>query len=491
MGRRTCLACLLWASASGCLVGPNYRRPEVAVDGSFAARGAPEGLLAGLSSSPVDGLRWWTALGDTVLDGLMERAMASNLDVKMAQARVRAARALRAAATGALLPSAAAQAGYSHERMSETTAPFNAFQVPNFPWEFNLYQLGFDASWEVDIFGGGRRGREAATRDLEASEEDRRAAVLSVLAEVARNYVELRTVERRLEIAEDNLSMQRVSLDLTIDRREKGLGTELDVSRAGAQASATEAQIPALRSLERQSMHRLAVLVGQQPLDLEAELAPHRPIPVPPREVGVGVPADVLRRRPDLRRAERRLAAATARVGVSVADLYPRLSLTGFFNYRSEEPRDLFDWKSRAFSIAPSIRWPFFQGGQLRALVEARSAEADEALLGYQETVLRALEEAHDAIVAFTSEMERRAALLSAVEANRQAVELSGELYRQGLADFLSVIDSQRSLYLSEDALARSEGEVSTALVALYKALGGGFEIAGGGPEVSKASTGG
>lgn len=469
-----------------CTVGPNYAPPQVKMDADFGPLAATQpSTQPGAATTPAPGSEaaWWEALNDPLLDQLVARAAAANLDVRQAAARIRAARAQFAVASGGQYPQANVAGGYTRQRFSQNAAPFNAFDVPNFPWEFNLYQLGFDASWELDIFGGTRRALQAANADIAARIEERRGLLVSIAAEVARNYVLLRGNQLEIRLAQDNLRLQRESLALTQEQMNKGMGTQLDVSRAQAQVAATEAAIPLLERNAWQAIHRIALLANESVEGL-AILQEPRPIPAVPQAVTVGVPAELLRRRPDIRQAERRLAAATARTGAAQAALYPRLSLTGFFNLQSESIDDLFTWKSRAFSIAPTVRWPIFDAGTLRAAVQVRTAGQEEALAGYEATVRQAVTEVRDGLVAFTTERRRRGSLAEAVTADRQALDLAQQLYGQGLTDFLTVLDAERELFTAQDALARSETDQATALIGLYKALGGGWET-GEGPRNS------
>jgi len=472
---------LLWSLGSalaGCTAGPNYQKPQMAVELAFAplpekATTPPYVVTPG--SGPA--AQWWTALNDPELNSLMEQAKTANHDLRLATARVREARARRAIVGAGRYPDLNVSSSYSRDRASQNAWPYNAFDVPGFPWEADLYQVGFDASWELDVFGGVRRRVEAANADLEASVENSRSILVSVLAEVARDYVELRGLQQRLEIAGRDLQAQRQTLELTKEQARKGVARQLDVSRAAAQVFTTEASLPRLRHLQWQAMHRLAVLIGQQPGTLVPRLSPAKAIPVPPTEVSTGVPADLLRRRPDIRRAERELAAATARVGVAVADLYPRFSLTGSFSLQSSELGKLLNGDSRSFAFGPALHWPIFNAGALRAAVKVRDAQQEQALVRYEQTVLQALEEVHDALTGFITEQDRRQSLEAAVGANAEAAELAEGLYRQGLTDFTNVLDAQRQLYQSQQELRQSETTVTTALVALYKALGGGWEM--------------
>lgn len=464
---------------AGCMVGPNYQAPAVPVEKSFESLPTPavtpsSAITAG--QGPV--ARWWTTLNDSTLNGLIEQATKANHDLRLASARVREARARRAVVAAGQFPDLDAAASYTHTRASENAWPYNALGSSGlpFPFEANLYQIGFDASWELDVFGGVRRSVEAANADLAAGVEERREVLVSVLAEVARNYVELRSFQQQLAIAQRNLEAQRQTLELTAEQARKGVARQLDVARATALVTTTEAVLPRLRNLQWQAMHRLAVLSGQQPGALVATLSPSQAVPVPPAEVAVGLPAELLRRRPDIRRAERELAAATARVGVATADLYPRFKLTGNFSLQTSETGKIGEWPSRSFGLGPAIDWPIFNGGALRAAVKVRDAQQEQALVGYEQTVLQAEAEVHDALASFSTEQDRRRSLQAAVKANEESAELADGLFRQGVTDFTTVLDARRQLYLSQEDLLQSETTVTTSLIALYKALGGGWE---------------
>ena len=350
--------------------------------------------------------------------------------------------------------------------------------LPGAGKQSNFYQAGFDASWEIDVFGGIRRGIEAADAEVEASVEARRDVLVTLLAEVARNYIEVRGLQAEIAIARQNLEAQKKTLELTQARFRAGRAAELDVVRAQAQVSTTSSQIPLLESARIQATQRLGVLLGREPGLLREELMAAAAIPPPPPEVPVGLPSDLLRRRPDLRRAERELAAATARIGVATADLYPKFSLTGFFALESVNASDVASWGSRAWSVGPSIRWSIFQGGRIRAQIEVENARQEQAAIAYERSILQALQEVEGALISYAKEQAHRAELSDAVTANAKAVDLANQRYGQGLVDFLNVLDAQRSLYLSQDTLVQSERRISEHLVALYKALGGGWEAA-------------
>jgi NodT family efflux transporter outer membrane factor (OMF) lipoprotein len=489
------LAIAITLFVGGCTVGPNYQRPRSAtLDewGELAASGSSTRSASRPSSAPPI-VQWWTVFGDPQLDNLVERAVKGNLDLRRAQARVREARAQRDVVGADRYPKVNVGASYSHSRTppgafggvasSSTAADGSTAAAGGFPGEFDFYRLGFDASWEIDVFGGVRRNVEAARADLAAASEDRRDVLVTLLGDVARYYINLRGSQRQLAIAQRNLVSQRETLELTRTLLQIGRGTELDVSRAQSQVSTTEAQIPTLETAVRQSMHQLGVLLGMNPMALAKELAEVRDIPVPPAETSVGVPAQLLRRRPDIRRAERQLAAATARVGVATADLYPKFSLTGSFGTEDTRPKNLFDYASRFYSIGPAISWPIFDAGRIRATIRVRSAQQEQALATYESTVLSAQRDVEDALVAYAKEETRRRTLVDAVDANRRAASLARQLNEAGRIPFLDVLQAQRDLLVSEDSLVQSERSVSTNLVALYKALGGGWEAVDDQPE--------
>jgi NodT family efflux transporter outer membrane factor (OMF) lipoprotein len=296
-------------------------------------------------------------------------------------------------------------------------------------------------------------------------------------AEVALNYVQLRGYQQQIVIAQNNLKAQRHTADITRQRFDAGLASGLDVANAAAQVATTEAQIPVLETSARQAIYALTVLLTRPPVDLVAELSETGALPAAPPEVPVGLPSDLLRRRPDIRQAEAQLHAATAQIGVAIADLFPKFSLTGSLTYQNDLLRNLFTDPSRSWSFGPSVTWPIFQGGSIVSNIRLQEALRDQSFITYQKTVLAALQDTENALVAFANEQEHRKSLNDAVESNRKAVDLATQLYTQGQTDFLSVLDAQRSLYASEDALVQSSRNVATSVVALYKALGGGWEV--------------
>jgi outer membrane protein, multidrug efflux system len=465
--------------ATGCMVGPDYHRPDVATPGSFGEL-APTAPPKGRSDAVAGGVptAWWTSFDDRLLTSLIERTVEENLTLKQAEARVIEARAQRRIASADLWPQVGSSGSYTRERTSEnfTSQTFGGKTI-------DLFQAGFDANWEVDVFGGIRRSIEAAERTVEAAMDDRNAFVISLLAEVGFDYVTYRSLQERTRLAEQNLSAQQGTLDLTRRLFNAGLAPEIDVQRAAAQVATTASAIPLLRQQAAQAMHALGVLIGEPPMTLQQELAAAGPIPKPPAQVAVGLPSELLLRRPDVARSERQLAAQTSQIGVARRDLFPRFFITGAAQLQSLHASDFFDWGSRALAIGPSITWPVFEGGRIRANIALQTAAQQELLAAYEASVLRAFQDVEDALVAFSHEQASRDELESAVRANARAAELARNLYAQGLTDFLTVLVAEESLFTSQDTLAQTERDVTLQLVALYKAVGGGWELAADGPQ--------
>jgi NodT family efflux transporter outer membrane factor (OMF) lipoprotein len=342
--------------------------------------------------------------------------------------------------------------------------------------EANVYQAGFDAAWELDVFGGARRSAEAAQADVAAAEFGRRDLLITISAEVARNYVAARAFQRRLAVAAANITAQQDILALTRDRFAKGLTGELDVQQADALLASTRAQTPVFEAGFRDAVYQLALLLGQPPGALLDELAAAAPIPAAPPAVPVGLPSDLLQRRPDVQRAERQLAAATARIGAAASDLYPKFSLTGDAGLQSISAGDWFAAGSRFWTAGPTVQWRIFDAGRVRAAVQAQSARADQALAAYEQSMLAAFTDVETALTGYAQEQTRRQSLAHSAQASGQVVSMARDLYSHGLADFLRVLEAQRTLYQSQDALIESDRAVSLDLIALYKALGGGWE---------------
>ncbi len=455
----------LLAILGGCAsVGPDYVRPDTKASDQWHTP-----LTAGLSPGADPGVlaSWWNTLGDASLSRLVERAVAGNPDLRKARARIRQARANRSAAMADFLPSLDGSA-------SGTRAYSNADTVTD---KVNdLYSAGFDASWEIDIFGGVRRSVEAAGADLDAAREDLRDVLVSLLGEVAVNYIDVRSYQARIAAAEGNIAKQAETYQLTLWRQEAGLGDELAVQEALSNLESTRSQLPDLRSGLEAAQNRIAVLLGEQPGAVHRELETPVPIPTPPIDVAVGVPADTLRRRPDVRRTERELAAQTARVGVATAELYPKFTLMGSIGVEALSLNRLVSTPTRSYSFGPSVSWPIFKGGAIRANIEVQSALQEQALAEYEKTVLTALEEVENVLTAYVEEQKKMESLRLAEEAAGKSAEIALRKYEAGLSDFLAVLVAQRSLLSAQDQLAKSKGVVTSNLIKLYKALGGGWE---------------
>ena len=453
---------------ASCAVGPDYQPPPTTMPAAWANAAPISATQPSITTpSSADLAQWWKVFGDAQLDSLIQRAVAANLDVKLAEARIRQARAQRGIVASAFWPSASANASVTRSRTPGV--PVSSIS--------NSYVAGFDATWELDVFGGVRRNIESAQASIAAAVEDRRNVLVTLLGDVAADYVQLRGFQRQLGVAQANLKLQEHSLEITRKRLVMGQSASLDIANAQAQVATTASSIPVLETQVRQTIHALSVLLAEEPTALTRELLPPGPIPVAPAQVPVGQPYDLLRRRPDIREAERNLAAATAQIGVAVADLYPQFSLTGSLGLQNEKFRPLWNLSSNFWSIGPSVSWPIFDAGKVRANIAVQAALQDQSLIVYQQTVLAALQDVENALVAYNQEQQHRQFLQEAVVGNRNAVAISTRLYTQGLTDFLNVLTAQLALVSTESQLAQSEAAVSTDLVALYKALGGGWEI--------------
>ncbi|MCU0639220.1 MAG: efflux transporter outer membrane subunit [Candidatus Krumholzibacteria bacterium] len=459
------LAALL---AAGCAsVGPGYVRPDTPVPAEW--RNAPSDPAAAVPDS-LDLAEWWKAFGDEQLTGLVEAAVAGNRDLKQARARIREARARRGVATAGYFPSLDASASASSSRVERDSGAVETGEK---------YSAGFDAGWEIDLFGGKRRSVEASNADLAATGEELRDVLVSLVAEVALNYTNVRVYQARLAAAETNLRLQGETYDLIRWRREAGLGDELELNQARYNLESTRSRIPSLRTGLEEAMNRAAILLGREPGSLHAELSVSAGIPSAPANAAAGVPADAIRRRPDVRKAERRLAAETARVGVATAELFPKFNLTGFIGLDALTPDGLFSSADKSSGGGALISLPIFHGGSLRKSLEAQKAVREEYLAAYEAAVLGALEEVENALIALAGEGGRVKALGEAVRSCGEAAGLAMQKYEAGLLDFGGVLDAQRSLVTFQDELAESEGALASDLIRLYKALGGGWTPGG------------
>jgi len=463
----------------GCAaVGPDYARVEPDAPEKWHTQ-----LQGGLNMGVLDPeilAKWWRSLNDSKLSSLEERAVKGNLDLKIAQARILEARALRGISKADFFPNINASASATNYRNSENSSSFQ---------EHKLYSAGFDAGWEVDVFGGIRRSVEAAQANLEATQMDLYDVLVSLLAEVALNYVEVRTFQTALTVTESNIKSQEETYELNRSRYQAGIINELAVQQSLYSLEQARSLIPALQTGLEAAKNRLAVLLGEKPGAVHHELAERKPIPVPPVTVAVGVPADAMRRRPDIRRAERDLAAQTARVGVATADLYPKFHLIGSIGLESVSTGNLLTPDSRAWSITPGVSWNIFRGGAIRQNIKVQSARQEQALIQYESAVLNAQEEVENVLVAYAEQQRRRESLAAATSAAQKAVQLAQDQYKVGLVDFSNVLDAQRSLLSFQDQLAQSNGAVTSNLIRLYKALGGGWTCTEAGAVTSNTVT--
>ena len=448
--------------------GPDYKRPETLLPTAWSGESGVSATNAVAMDDSASLCCWWSVFRDPVLSAFMAQARANNRDVRQAEARLRKARAQRNLAKAERLPSIGANGSASRSRGSEKAGGGGTS---------TMYANGFDASWEADIFGAKRRAIESAQATLEASQEDLRDVMVSLFSEVALNYVEYRSYGARLEITETNLAAQTETCDITRWRQQANLVTQLDVDQARLSLEQTRAGLPALQTGRDQAEHQLATLLGQAPGSLKALLDSRRlAVPVAASELAVGVPADVLRRRPDVRRTERKLAAQTAEIGVAEAARYPDLTLSGSIGLEALKAGELYTWGARTAAGAVKAGWTLFDGGQIPQKVAVQTALQEEALGAYEASVLTALREVEDALTAYANEQNRRSALREAVVAGQSAFGLARDKYESGLIDFQTVLSTQQSLLTVQDSLASSEAEVTSDLIRLSKALGGGWD---------------
>lgn len=498
--------------ASGCSVGPDYKQPKLWSPASWVGFGrhapeAPKLARASKASVPVElppDPRWWDQFNDAELSALEGRVARQNLNVRLATIRLVESRAqLRQAAAGQY-PSLTGTAAYTRQQISSKEVErglqdgissgglnsllgnANNSNIDGIRQEagslripaIDTWQDGIDASWELDLWGRVRRSVEAAGATLQASEEDRRSTLISQFAEVARDYMTLRGQQAQLAIQRDNLRVARQSVDLTRARFNGGLTTQLDVENATSQLDNVASQIPDAEQQIAVQINALGLLLGEPPQALRTELEAAAPVPPVPPRVPVGVPSELARRRPDIREAEAQLHSATANVGVAVAAFYPRVTLSGAFNFESLSLRDLGFWSARAWSFGPSISLPIFQGGQLRGALQLNQARQQEAAISYQRTVLQAWQDVDNALTAYAAEQRKHDALERSVRSYQRALSLAHDQYANGLQTFLNVLDAERGLFTARSQLVNSTASISSDLVQLYNSLGGGWETA-------------
>lgn len=469
---RCLLAFLMSLLLSGCAVGPDYQSPVVSIPKKWHET----------SSIPkwVQPDKWWQTFHDKELNQLIIEAIAANLDLKLALERVKDARAQKWSAIAAGLPSLDAKSTLSRRfnnssgaSQSGSGSAGGGFGIGR--QHINIFQLGFDAQWELDLFGGVRRAVEAADATIDSEVENSRDVLVTLLGDVARNYIELRVNQQLVEITRKNLSAQRETQALTEVRQQSGLTSMLDVTQAQALADATEAKLPNYEAQVKQAVHAISVLLGREPGALAVRLERQTTIPAVATLVIPDLPSELLKRRPDIRYAERQMAYANATIGVATAELYPKVNLAAFLGLQNTTITD-FTPLGKSWSAASTITMPIFNWGKLNANIKSKKSQFEQTFLTYQSTVLAAFQEVEDALIAYSKEQERHKALAKAVSANQLAVHLATELYQKGLTGFIDVLETQQALFQSESELVNSDAKISSNLVALYKALGGGWQ---------------
>lgn len=462
-------AIVFMAILGGCTVGPNYRRPKVALPLQWHENNCQPNQMSLDTRSLTN---WWKTFEDPILDYLICQALESNLDIKLATARIKEAKARYCADESRLWPELDVNPSYTRSQNSQ-----NGIFGPLFPRYDTLYQVSFDVTWELDIFGGIRRSNEANCAELHAVIEDRRAVFVSLLGEIARNYAILRGAQEQLKIAVNNVAIQSSSLQIVEGRLNAGLGTDLNVAQAEALLETTRSDIPEFQITIQQAIHRISILLGFEPNALLCLLCPENALPSTPCQIPAGLPSQLLCRRPDIREAERKLAAATARIGVAVADLYPKFNLTGTsFGFQSTQLSNFLNTQSSFWNFEVNLMQYIFDAGRRCANIEIAKAQTQEACIEYRQSILAALQEVEDALTAYFKEQSRVHVLEKAVAANERAFKDSQVLFESGLVDYLNVISAEEDLYYSQNELAISRTSLILDLVLVYKALGGGWE---------------
>ena len=482
---------LLAALLTACAVGPDYHPVTPATPSGF------RDLNAGQQSKPVSQTlasqpdpAWWHNFKDPQLDSLVDRAIAGNINLQQAVLRIAGAREQTLQAGAAALPSVTANASVQREQLgiegeldssgvragAQNIDPELASRLDSLSRPVNLYQGSFDASWEIDLWGRVRRSIEAAKAQTQASIEDRNDALVSLEAEVARTYLQLRGAQSVAQTIETQIDVARQTLELTRSRQQNGLAPQTDVENASAQLGSLQAQLPTYQAQQRQAMNALAVLLGQAPGTLDHELADNKPLPAVPAMVAVGVPSTLARRRPDIRQAEASLHAATANIGVSVAQMFPDLSLTGQFGMRNTDADYLTHWSSHFYSFGPQVSLPIFQGGKLISSVRLARVDQANAALAYRQAVLTALQDVENALVSYHTDQDRVKGLEQTAQSMQNAFDLARDSYRQGLSSFINMLDAERQLAQARQQIASAQVQTGVDLVSLYKSLGGGWE---------------
>ena len=469
--RQHMVALLCTLALAGCTVGPNFVKPKSGLDAAVLSPRQDRPGTAPTTNASVP-TQWWSLFHDPVLTGLEQQAQSDNLGLQMAFERIEASRAILGITSSQLLPSVAADASYARSALSKN-GKFAALGAPTRPT--NFWHLGFDFSWEIDLWGRARRAREGASAALEATEYDREAVRVALAAEVASTYLKLRGTQAQLGIAKQNLDIAQHLLGLVQSRVRNGVATDFETASARAQLAEVQASIPELIQQRNRLMNALALLLSEKPRALDARLIRAMPLPSLPTTIPVGVSSELARRRPDIQRASARLHAATAAIGVATADFYPRIGLKAQVGVEAFESEDLFDWDSHFFSVGPSVYLPIFQGGRLKRRLELTQARQKQAALAYRQTVLRAWHEVDDALDACSAQQSRHQELQVAYQQDELALRSARRGYQQGVADYLQVLSAQRRLLASQTTLNASATDTALTVVELYKSLGGGW----------------
>jgi NodT family efflux transporter outer membrane factor (OMF) lipoprotein len=473
MNKTTPWICTAWTVSftaliliGGCMVGPDYHPPKTRTPPAWSGvTNSTVTTNTQITANPVDLTQWWTRFQDPKLTVLVNAALHTNLDLKLAEALLREARAARGRDAGGLWPSLTASGSATR------SGTVNGVSGPA-----AVNSLGAGALWNLDFFGVTRRQLESDDAAVQAACENLYGAQVTLVSEVALDYIQVRGAQEQIAIAQTNLQSEMHTAEVTREKEAAGFVSALDEANAEAQVATTAATIPPLETTIKQNIFALSILLDRPPSDLLEDLSKPGAVPSMPPEVPVGLPSDLLRRRPDIRAAEANLHSAAALIGVAVADFYPQFSLTGTFSYQNKSARDMFSGVNGIYSAGPQVSWPIFSGGSMVSNVRLQKAATDAAYITYQKTVLAALSDVEGYLVAFAKEREHSKALGNAVILNRRALGLSQQLYRAGTTEFLTVLDAERSLLASETALAQSKQAVSADLVNIYRALGGGWK---------------
>ena len=479
---------------TGCEVGPNFHPPKQPMPGSFSqsamqpyrpvgskartmesTRAARKAGMVSLviDTKPAHLAHWWRSFRDPVLDHLISLASRQNFSLAQARQAIIQAREVLNSTAANLGPFVSAVGSYSHSRGSKNLTPGHTSTGPS---ESDNYAAGLDATWELDFFGQVRRGIQAARASLHEAIDNRRVILITLLSEVATDYINLRGIQAQIAITRSNLKTQENTVALLKQQVGGGISTELSVAQAQAQAATTASELPVLDAQARQLTYALAVLLSMPPGSLDKLLDVPQPIPPVPPEVPIGLPGQLLLRRPDVRVALDQYAAAVANVGVAEGNLYPKFTISANLGYSAATAEQWFNTASLAYGIGPSVSWSILNWGQVQSQIGQQKAVALQTLYNYRQTVIQALDDVDSALAAYTREQAHYRALAAAVEQDQRALKLSMELYRNGLSDFLNVLTAQQSLYTAQDSLIQSQQAISADLVTLYQALGGGWQ---------------